>query len=52
MYFFQFQLEHLPQNYNGSALTLIESLSRYNILPEFLWLLVISLIIYDPFSVS
>lgn len=23
------QLEHLPQDYNGSALTLIESLSRY-----------------------
>lgn len=23
------QLEHIPQDYNGSALTLIESLSRY-----------------------
>ena len=28
--FSQLQLEHLPQDYNGSALTLIESLSRYN----------------------
>lgn len=29
-----FQLEHLPQDYSGSALTLIESLSRYNIYLE------------------
>ncbi|KAK9119612.1 hypothetical protein Scep_017705 [Stephania cephalantha] len=29
---FSFQLEHLPQNYNGSALTLIESLSSLVVL--------------------